>query len=271
MLKIIDAHLHFVSEPYFDQIARAAGHENSEQHLHREYARLGIVHGIVMGNHSLLHERAAYPEKLSYCVGIDTMGNTTAAISELAKSAAQHLQRPDCVGIKLYPGYHHFYVYDHMLEPLYALAAQYGKPVAVHTGLTASRDAVLKYSHPLTLDEAAATHPDVQFVMCHIGNPWLNDAVAVLEKNHNVSADLSGLLEGYIEDMSDFCRRKHRYINMMAGWFEYLEAYDRLMFGTDWPLANLENYIAFTKAIIPPAHWENVFFSNANRIYQLGL
>ena len=43
------------------------------------------------------------------------------------------------------------------------------------------------------------------------------------------------------------------------------------MFGTDWPLANLGDYIAFTKEIIPRAHWNQVFFENANRIYQLGL
>jgi predicted TIM-barrel fold metal-dependent hydrolase len=42
------------------------------------------------------------------------------------------------------------------------------------------------------------------------------------------------------------------------------------MFGTDWPLANLEDYIAFTKAIVPEEHWEDVFWKNAARIYQIG-
>ena len=41
------------------------------------------------------------------------------------------------------------------------------------------------------------------------------------------------------------------------------------MFGTDWPLANLEDYITFTKDIIPEKHWDAVFFENAKRIYQL--
>ena len=65
-------------------------------------------------------------------------------------------------------------------------AASYKKPVAIHTGATAGSNALLKYSHPLTLDEAAVAHPDVQFVMCHIGNPFLMDAAAVLEKNGNM-------------------------------------------------------------------------------------
>ena len=35
--------------------------------------------------------------------------------------------------------------------------------------------------------------------MCHFGNPFLQEAAAVLGKNPNVCADLSGLLEGRVE------------------------------------------------------------------------
>ena len=35
--------------------------------------------------------------------------------------------------------------------------------------------------------------------MCHFGNPFLEAAAAVVEKNPNVAADLSGLLEGRVE------------------------------------------------------------------------
>ena len=52
-------------------------------------------------------------------------------------------------------------MYDDSLAPLYRLAAKYDKPVAVHTGLTAMSSAILKYSHPLVLDEAAAKFPSV--------------------------------------------------------------------------------------------------------------
>ena len=49
-MKIIDAHLHFGRGEYFDTVARAAGHENTEAAMRRAYAEAGIVHGIVMGN-----------------------------------------------------------------------------------------------------------------------------------------------------------------------------------------------------------------------------
>ena len=219
-----------------------------------------------------LHNPAGhhYPDYMSYCIGLDSnvfyddMDLMTAQVEE-------NLKRKQCCGIKLYPGYNHVYVYDELYDPIYELARKYNKPVAIHTGLTATANALLKYSHPMTLDEAAVKYPDVQFVMCHIGNPFLQDAIAVLEKNHNVAVDLSGLLEGKIPDMVTFLRDKRGYISMLRDWLNYLGSYDRVMFGTDWPLANFADYITFVKDFIPETYWDDVFFNNANRIYQLGL
>ena len=223
---------------HFDEIARAAGHENTAEGLRRDFAAEGIVHGVVMGNLPVEELHPDYPDYLHYCVGI--AGD----------------------GVKLYPGYNYFYIYEDYLTPVYELAAQYGKPVAVHTGLTATEKALLKYAHPNVIDEAATKFRDVNFVMCHFGEPYFTDAVAVMEKNLNVSADLSGMLEGKIPDFAAFCERRRFYIDQLKGWISYLSAYDRLMFGTDWPLANLGDYIAFTKELIPQEHWNAVFYDN---------
>ena len=270
-MKIIDAHLHFCQDPYFDQIAEAAGHKNSCAHLREEYAAHNILHGVVMGNRGLQLSDHDYPEELSYCIGLDSTCFKAEEAVQQADLVEKHLQRKNCVGIKLYPGYNNFYIYDAAVDPFYQLAMAYQKPVAVHTGMTATSRALLKYSHPLVLDEAAVRYPRVQFVMCHIGNPWLVDAVAVLEKNENVAADLSGILEGRIASMADFFAKKRGYIDALKTWLEYLDSYDRLMYGTDWPLANIANYIEFVAQIIPAEHHEKVFFDNANRIYGLGL
>ena len=147
-----------------------------------------------MSNKTLDAKKHNYPEYMSYCIGIDSLtGNDD--MDSIAANVEENLKKSQCCGIKLYPGYSHIYVYDEWYDPIYELAEKYDKPVAIHTGLTATANALLKYSHPLTLDEAAVRHPNVQLVMCHIGNPFLQDAIAVLEKNHNVAVDLSGLLE----------------------------------------------------------------------------
>lgn len=268
-MKIIDAHLHFATESYFNEVARAAGHENSAAHLKKCYEELGIERGIVMSNGTLEPEELIYPEFLSYCIGLD---NSTWSETDWQHNLIlieRNLQRRECVGIKLYPGYLHFYVYDDSLAPLYRLAAKYDKPVAVHTGLTAMSSAILKYSHPLVLDEAAAKFPSVRFVMCHLGEPWIEDATAVLMKNPNVAADLSGMLEKKIPDMDHFLAKKKFYIDQLRGCLELLDDYSRIMFGTDWPLANLNDYIEFVKAFVPSEQWEQVFYKSAATIYRL--
>ena len=106
--------------------------------------------------------------------------------------------------------------------------------------------------------------------MCHYGNPWLTDAAAVVSKNDNVAADLSGLLEGRVH-LDALFLEKSGYIEALKTWMGYLHEYDDLMFGTDWPLVNLEEYIAFIKKLVPEKYHEKVFFQNANRIYKLGL
>ncbi len=269
-LRVIDSHFHFCDYVGFNQIALAAGYTNTGECLHKAFQDNNIVHGVVMGNKTLDPAGHHYPDYMSYCIGLDSnvfyddMDLMTAQVEE-------NLKRKQCCGIKLYPGYNHVYVYDELYDPIYELARKYNKPVAIHTGLTATANALLKYSHPMTLDEAAVKYPDVQFVMCHIGNPFLQDAIAVLEKNHNVAVDLSGLLEGKIPDMVTFLRDKRGYISMLRDWLNYLGSYDRVMFGTDWPLANFADYITFVKDFIPETYWDDVFFNNANRIYQLGL
>ena len=135
-------------------------------------------------------------------------------------------------------------------------------------GQTAGSRAYLKYSHPLTMDEAAVRHPGVQFVMCHFGNPWLMDAAAVVEKNENVAADLSGLLEGKV-DFPQLLKKQSGYFEALKTWISYCDNYEKFMFGTDWPLANYEDYISMVKWLIPESEWEQVFYWTAKTIYRL--
>ena len=274
-MRIIDAHLHLFpeAEPQFEEMARAVGHHNSTEHLRRAYGELGIVHGVVMGNRSLRAADHDYPADLfHYCVGLDSslVKRDGSAIPHLAERIEENLAAPNCCGVKLYPGYNRIWLSDPMYEPVYALAARYRKPVAVHMGLTSFSNAHLKYCHPLTLDEVAADHPDTQFVMCHFGNPFLESAAAVVEKNPNVAADLSGLLEGRV-DLERFQAEQAGWLNLLRTWLTAIDRWDDLLFGTDWPIVNLGEYIDFIRLVVPQAHWEQVFFANANRVYGLGL
>ncbi len=269
-MKIIDAHFHmFGNSPFAAEMARAVGHENSAEHLRAYYREHGLVHGVIMSNHSMRPEDHDYPAELfHYCIGLDA--SVRDEPGDVAVLVEENLKRERCCGVKLYPGYNDVWLYDPSLEPIYALAARYDKPVAIHMGMTAHMRAKLKYSHPLVLDEVAAEHPMNRFVMCHFGNPFLTEAAAVLEKNDNVAADLSGLLEG-IEDLPVYFEVQSGYIQQLRTWITYVQDDERFLFGTDWPAVNIGNYIEFIQRLLPEKSWNKVFFENANRIYGLGL
>lgn len=273
-MKIIDAHLHlFPSEPRTDAMAQGVGHHNSVDHLRQVYGELNMVHGVVMGNRSLEVAYHSYPTDLfHYCVGLDSLvlKPGQGAPDGLPEQVEEHLKRESCCGVKLYPGYNHIWLSDPIYQPIYELARTYDKPVAVHMGLTAHHRAHLKYSHPLALDEAAADHPKTRFVMCHFGNPFLEAAAAVLEKNRNVCTDLSGLLEGRV-DLELYMQQRAGYVELLKTWMSYLGCWDRFLFGTDWPIVNLEEYISYIARLVPQVHHDGVFYQNANRVYGLGL
>lgn len=270
-MRIIDAHIHFNPRlTHFKHMAVRVGHESTEKHLRNTFASLGIEHAVVMGNGGLTLGEHKYPDCVSYCIGLDGFEFDLNSIAPSLDLIEAHLKRPDCAGVKIYAGYNEVFVYEPEFFPVYELAAHYNKPVAIHTGETAGGNGRLKSSHPLTLDEIAHEFPRTQFVMCHFGNPWLTDAAAVMQKNENIAADLSGFLEG-IPDIDKFIEDSVGYFDMIRTWLAYMGDYGRLMYGTDWPLVNMGRYVKFILRLIPERHWDGVFFDNANRIYRLGL
>ena len=272
-VKIIDAHLHLFSNrtDWAEKKAQSVGHQNTAEHLRQAYEELGIVHGIIMGNGSLSLERHQYPEDLfHYCIGLDSslLKEGDREIPDLVDRVREHLRRSNCCGVKLYPGYNKIPLSDARYEPIYDLAAIYDKPVAVHMGLTARTRAHMKYCHPLALDEVAADHPRTRFVMCHFGNPFFESAAAVLVKNPNVAADISGFLDGRT-DLDQYFDEQAGYVFLLKTWLTACNSWDRLMFGSDFPIVNLGEYIEFVQRIVPEQYWRQVFYRNANWIYGL--
>lgn len=277
-MKIIDAHLHFFPDAeHFRQTARAAGHEATLKHLRQALKDNGVVLGIGMGT-TPVEEDCQNPLELPFttdnwqepfvqCLGIRAETITKENSKRVLSLFEASLQRPEVVGFKVYAGYQPFYVNDPLYWPFYEMAETYDVPVVIHTGDTANTAGRLKFSHPLTVDEAAVNFPRVNFVMAHYGNPWIVDATEVLAKNPNVYADLSGLAEGNFTAQS-FIETNRAYLDMVKMWLTYLSRYDKLMYGSDWPLVNIGTYIELIKYLIPEEHHEAVFYQNAQRIFK---
>ncbi len=171
------------------------------------------------------------------------------------------------VALKLYPGYEPFMPSDERLKPVYDLAAETGVPVMIHCGDTYTPKGKLKFSHPLNVDEVAVDHPDVNFVICHIGNPWIRDTMEVVYKNANVYTDISGLVLGNFSDRFEKFMQKQ--IQEMLTWG--VEP-DKCLYGTDWPISSMDSYLEFMDSLsIPQKDKEKILYENSLKLYKLPL
>ena len=281
-MKIIDAHFHFSKCGHFDRIAEAAGHRNSGAHLAEVYRRENIVLGIAMGemggeriegvctprlpNFAGMNEPGEPCPPLAWCIGVESEEIRKETLARSLGLYAEALKDPHCAGLKFYPGYNEIALNDPRHDPYFDLAGQFDVPVVIHTGELSGHRGLLKYSHPLNVDELACRFPKVRFVMAHYGNPWIVDATAVAMKNPNVYLDLSGLAEGNFT-AEGFCAKFRGHLEQLRTWLAYLNDWDKVMYGSDWPLVNIPAYIEVIRSLIPEENQDAVFFGNACRVF----
>jgi uncharacterized protein len=172
----------------------------------------------------------------------------------------------DLAAIKLYPGYRRFYPHDPRLDPVYEYAERCGRVVLLHQGDTLDPHGLIKYARPIEVDEVAVQFRKVRFVLCHFGNPWIEEATEVVYKNENVFADTSGLFwpprAPYYPAMIE--RAGRRIQNALAT----LGSCERVLYGSDWPLESLEVAVGLIQRLNLPAEDKaKILGGNARRIF----
>ena len=116
----------------------------------------------------------------------------------------------------------------------------------------------------MNIDEVAVDFPDLKIVICHFGNPWCVDAAQVVYKNENIYADLSGFEIGKF----DVAARVSALSLRITPALEYC-SFDKLLYGSDWPLVNMSDYVSLIKNIVPNSEWDKVFSGNAKKLFGL--
>jgi predicted TIM-barrel fold metal-dependent hydrolase len=272
-MRIIDAHIHAdFDSAWLQSIGRYAEVDFSPQGLRTEMEATGVIRCISMGIRSRgmgMDPDAPTPydapddvhmEGVLYIGGV----NPYRSGPDSLEATREALVSGKIVGLKIYLGYFPFHAHDAVYREYYGLADAAGVPVVLHTGDTESPDARIKYAHPLEVDEVAVEYRRVRFIVAHMGNPWMMDAAEVVAKNENVYADLSGLVsgrEGFRDDLSGDIGR----IREAADW---IGGCDKLLYGSDWPLAPMSEYIEFIKSVFPDAEDQNkVFCRNAEKVF----
>ena len=129
-----------------------------------------------------------------------------------------------CRGIKLALSYQ---AVDPMSDAAFRLFDRLqldGLPIVFHNGMSASPDAVLRYAHPLAMDEVAIAFPRLKMILAHTSHPWYEDCMSVVRKHPNVWTDISGMPS-----------RPWMAWRAMRVFHEF-SATHKMLFGSDWAL-----------------------------------
>ncbi len=265
---IIDCHVHLNN--YHEQVAVSI--DESLEKLQAAMAEAGVDYALVLTSYLVSPHRPSTADVVRAIESVPTLG-VVAGISFTRyqerdlRELADFLKAGLVKGLKLYPGYEPFYPHDRRLQVVYDLAEEFNVPVMIHSGDTYSPTGKLKYAHPLEVDEVAVDHPNVKFVICHLGNPWLVDCMEVVYKNPNVYADFSGLVLGeFTEAFEDYMEEQIEDVIVYAG------EPGSFLFGTDWPICSMKPYVAFVRQLkIPEQSKHAIMYENARRLFRLPL
>mgnify|MGYP002639390289 CR=1 FL=1 len=268
--KIIDAHIHFSNIQSFKDVSTKSKVDYSLYGFNKEFKdMIAIGMGVTEskdvfpdGNtpNPMMLDLDINPDNMYVCLGYNP--NQDVNIEEFENQITTKT-----VGLKIYAGYYHYHVWDDVYRPIYELARKHNLPVVIHSGDTFSEKGLLKYAHPLEIDELAFMYPDIKFIIAHFGDPWIMDAAEVAHKNKNVYVDLSGLIVGDETEVDRF--KVDEFTSHIRRGLVYLDNYKKVLFGTDWPLVDVESYIEFIMELIPDEHLEDVFYGNAKRVFIL--
>lgn len=194
-------------------------------------------------NNYLLSELKSHRDRLLPVVAIHPhkWKKMTEILTDSQRIADMY-QAGDIVAAKFYTGYDHYYPGDEVCREYLTDLEDVGCPAIFHMGdcLCSINHAKLKYAHPLGIDEVAVDFPDMNFIIAHMGNPWIRDTAEVCYKNKNVYTDISGFVYGKFgsDDLNTFKKYLEEFIEV-AGH----DHADKLLFGTDWPISNQKSYL----------------------------
>lgn len=290
--RIIDAHIH-VAAPKLPGVpdllgpdGRPFGSDASRvaAQLTRAMRAAGVEHALCMPSWEITEDDplgiASTLKVAALVPGLHPVG-----FADPTRTDADHLRRVEKAlkarrvkALKAYLGYLHHAADSPGYRPYYEIAGAHNVPVILHTGDNYSRLAKVKYAHPLPIDEVAVDHPGTNFVIAHVGYPWLIDAAEVIYKNNqkggpeNVWADLSGLAVGTPAEFEDL--RRNGALDLVKAEVRkalyYTQKPRRLMYGSDWPLAPMSAYRDFIGELVPEEFHQLVFHENAASLYELG-
>lgn len=164
------------------------------------------------------------PERRIGFAGVDP--NDSFARSELEHAVGLGLR-----GLTLSPSAQDFHPTDTRAMAVYEWAADHGLPVVFHQGGHFAARSKMEYARPFLLDEVARSFPELRIVLSHLGYPWVDETIVMLEKHPHVYADICSL--------SGRPWQAYQCLSLCSN----AGVMGKLLFGSDFPYSTVEQSV----------------------------
>jgi hypothetical protein len=180
--------------------------------------------GAPVPNEELADFVAHEPGRLFGFAGIDP--SDPFALTEIDRAVELGLR-----GITLSPAAQGIHPADNRAMDVYQRAVELNLPVIFRQGGHFAPEWRMEFARPYLLDEVARTFPDLRLVVSHLGQPWVDETVVLLDKHEHVYADVCGLSG----------RPWQAYQALSLCW--NAGVMHKLLFASDFPYATVEQAI----------------------------
>ncbi len=261
---IIDAHCHIYPDKIADKASQNTGrfytlpmaYDGRLSTLLENGVKAGIDRFVVQSvattpkqvssiNRFIAESVAAYPDKL---YGLGTLHpDSTDLEADVNELIALGLK-----GVKLHPDIQQFKLDDYRCLKIYELCERHGLPLLIHTG-----DSRYDYSNPNRLIPILDIYKNLCVVGAHFGgwSIW-EEASGLLKNRENFFVDCS----------SSFYALSNETVRQIIADY----GTDRVLFGTDYPMWNMENEKnRFDSLGYGEEDREKMLWKNAVRVFHL--
>jgi len=187
-------------------------------------------------NAFVLEQITADPQRLMGMASLRVDAWSTDADAQLA-ALSEALADPRMIGIKLAPAHQHFRMDDPAYFGVYAVAAERGAPVYVHTGpspFPGTTDEA-PYTDPRYLEEAIHAWPEVDFLLGHLAFDETDGGAAGLAACLELAAAYENV---YLEPSAFGAEGSDPDGRILAGALSQIRAaglVERVIYGSDGP------------------------------------
>lgn len=149
-----------------------------------------------------------------------------AGVDPVSSPPAHSLERAVSLGLSgvtVSPALAGFHPQHSRAMELYEACEAEGVPVVFETGATACREAMMQFAQPVLLDEVLQSFSKLRVVLTGLGDPFVDQAMALLAKHPTVFGELSSVLT-----------RPWRLYNVLIEAHQR-EVMSQLLFGSGFP------------------------------------